>query len=39
MALAEKTTEESRTSLQKGRLGTIGIVFFVVAAAAPLWSG
>lgn len=36
MALAEKTTEESRTSLQKGRLGTIGIVFFVVAAAAPL---
>jgi amino acid transporter len=24
------------TTLQKGRLGTIGIVFFVVAAAAPL---
>jgi amino acid transporter len=36
MALTEKTTDESRTSLQKGRLGTIGIVFFVVAAAAPL---
>lgn len=36
MALAEKTADESRTSLQKGRLGTVGIVFFVVAAAAPL---
>jgi amino acid transporter len=36
MALTEKTTDESRTSLQKGRLGTVGIVFFVVAAAAPL---
>jgi amino acid transporter len=36
MALTEKTADESRTSLQKGRLGTIGIVFFVVAAAAPL---
>ena len=36
MALTEKIADESRTSLQKGRLGTIGIVFFVVAAAAPL---
>ena len=36
MALTEKIIDESRTSLQKGRLGTIGIVFFVVAAAAPL---
>jgi amino acid transporter len=28
--------ESSESSLRKGRLGTIGIVFFVVAAAAPL---
>jgi amino acid transporter len=28
--------ETPETSLRKGRLGTIGIVFFVVAAAAPL---
>ncbi|HET7414793.1 MAG TPA: APC family permease [Arthrobacter sp.] len=27
---------EARTSLRSGRLGVIGIVFFVVAAAAPL---
>jgi amino acid transporter len=36
MALTEKTADEPQTSLHKGRLGTIGIVFFVVAAAAPL---
>lgn len=34
MALTEKTVDE--TGLRKGRLGVIGIVFFVVAAAAPL---
>lgn len=28
--------ETAETSLRRGRLGTIGIVFFVVAAAAPL---
>jgi amino acid transporter len=28
--------EQPETSLRRGRLGTIGIVFFVVAAAAPL---
>lgn len=37
MALAQDTPEtDARTSLNKGRLGTVGIVFFVVAAAAPL---
>jgi amino acid transporter len=37
MALAQETPETTtRTTLTKGRLGTIGIVFFVVAAAAPL---
>ncbi len=30
------STGEDRTSLRSGRLGVIGIVFFVVAAAAPL---
>jgi amino acid transporter len=29
-------SEQPETSLRRGRLGTIGIVFFVVAAAAPL---
>jgi len=28
--------KESSTSLRKGRLGVAGIVFFVVAASAPL---
>ena len=28
--------ETPETSLRKGRIGVIGIVFFVVAAAAPL---
>ena len=28
--------ETSQTSLHHGRLGILGIVFFVVAAAAPL---
>lgn len=37
MALTHETTGEEKTStLHKGRLGVIGIVFFVVAAAAPL---
>ncbi len=36
MALTEKIVDEPQATLQKGRLGTIGIVFFVVAAAAPL---
>ena len=37
MALAQDTpATEAHTSLDKGRLGTVGIVFFVVAAAAPL---
>ena len=30
------TTSTSDTSLRKGKLGVVGIVFFVVAAAAPL---
>ena len=30
------TEQSSDTSLKKGRLGVLGIVFFVVAAAAPL---
>ncbi|RJT94494.1 APC family permease [Arthrobacter frigidicola] len=30
------STNESRTTLRRGRLGVIGVVFFVVAAAAPL---
>ncbi len=29
-------SEESKTGLRRGRLGVIGVVFFVVAAAAPL---
>ncbi|GAA1336220.1 APC family permease [Arthrobacter roseus] len=29
-------SEESTTELRRGRLGVIGVVFFVVAAAAPL---
>ncbi len=36
MALTHKPAESSVTTLHKGRLGVIGIVFFVVAAAAPL---
>src|SRR4051812_3280453 len=36
MALTPETAETSGSSLRKGRLGVIGIVFFVVAAAAPL---
>ena len=35
MAIAQNESE-SRTKLRTGRLGVIGIVFFVVAAAAPL---
>ena len=31
-----RTEAEPETTLHKGRLGVIGIVFFVVAAAAPL---
>ncbi|MEN9660295.1 MAG: hypothetical protein RLZZ443_224, partial [Actinomycetota bacterium] len=30
------TSASSDTSLKKGKLGVVGIVFFVVAAAAPL---
>ena len=33
---APASEADTGTTLQKGRLGTIGIVFFVVAAAAPL---
>lgn len=36
MALTQESAETSGSSLRKGRLGVIGIVFFVVAAAAPL---
>lgn len=36
MALDPKTQENPDRSLRKGQLGVIGIVFFVVAAAAPL---
>jgi len=36
MALDQKSQESPDQSLRKGRLGVIGIVFFVVAAAAPL---
>jgi amino acid transporter len=36
MAIAPETIDETRGGLRKGRLGVIGIVFFVVAAAAPL---
>jgi amino acid transporter len=34
--LREAPAETPETSLRKNRLGTLGIVFFVVAAAAPL---
>jgi amino acid transporter len=36
MDLREAPAETPETSLRSGRLGTLGIVFFVVAAAAPL---
>ncbi|MCU1403010.1 MAG: family permease [Microbacteriaceae bacterium] len=37
MAITEQARDsETRTTLRHGRLGVIGIVFFVVAAAAPL---
>jgi amino acid transporter len=36
MGLQTAPEETSDTALRKGRLGVIGIVFFVVAAAAPL---
>jgi amino acid transporter len=36
MDLREAPAATAETSLRTGRLGTIGIVFFVVAAAAPL---
>ncbi|MGV8877272.1 MAG: APC family permease [Rhodoglobus sp.] len=36
MALRTKTPPHADRSLRTGRLGVIGIVFFVVAAAAPL---
>jgi amino acid transporter len=37
MALTqESSSKDTRTTLRTGRLGVIGIVFFVVAAAAPL---
>jgi amino acid transporter len=36
MDLREAPATSTETSLRTGRLGTIGIVFFVVAAAAPL---
>ena len=36
MALTPQTDEATKGGLRKGRLGVIGIVFFVVAAAAPL---
>ncbi|MDQ1526814.1 MAG: hypothetical protein QOG18_1427, partial [Microbacteriaceae bacterium] len=37
MAITEQARDsETGTTLRRGRLGVIGIVFFVVAAAAPL---
>jgi amino acid transporter len=36
MDLREASAATPETSLRSGRLGTLGIVFFVVAAAAPL---
>ncbi len=36
MDLREAPGATPETSLRSGRLGTLGIVFFVVAAAAPL---
>jgi amino acid transporter len=36
MALAPAPGETEQTSLHKGRLGVLGIVFFVIAAASPL---
>jgi amino acid transporter len=36
MAITEQAHGETGTTLRRGRLGVIGIVFFVVAAAAPL---
>src|ERR671932_351316 len=36
MDLREAPAATAETSLRSGRLGTLGIVFFVVAAAAPL---
>ncbi len=36
MALTPQTDEATKGGLRKGRLGVLGIVFFVVAAAAPL---
>lgn len=36
MALSEAPSETEETALHHGRLGVAGIVFFVVAAAAPL---
>lgn len=36
MGLTRTPPQTSGTSLRRGRLGTLGIVFFVVAAAAPL---
>ena len=36
MSLLPRPTETEETSLHVGRLGVVGIVFYVVAAAAPL---
>ena len=36
MALTPQADEATKGGLRKGRLGVLGIVFFVVAAAAPL---
>jgi len=36
MSLSSAPTETEQTALHKGRLGVLGIVFFVIAAASPL---
>ena len=36
MSLPPAPTETEDTSLRGGRLGVVGIVFYVVAAASPL---
>lgn len=36
MALTDETTRQSEHGLRRGRIGVLAIVFFVVAAAAPL---
>jgi amino acid transporter len=36
MSLSPAPTETEETALHKGRLGVLGVVFFVIAAASPL---